>query len=250
MTRTTPYTALAPFYDRIMSHVNYDLWLGLIRRITARYFPRRTPSVLELGAGTGTLARKLHAGGYPYTGSDLSAAMCAEARRKGVSLVCADARCLPLRRRFSLIIFLYDGINYLSAPGAYRALFLETHRLLDDNGFFLFDITTENNSQTNFFDVLDTDDFPEATCLRHSYFDGALKTQHHDFTIRMKAGNGAAPEQICERHVQRIFSVEEILRAVPRERFAVAGTWHNFTFEPCTGRSERIHLFLRKKGGS
>ena len=53
------YDRLAPLYDRIMEHVNYDEWMSLIQRIIKKYCPVSRPSVLELGAGTGRLTRLL-----------------------------------------------------------------------------------------------------------------------------------------------------------------------------------------------
>ncbi len=106
------YNALAPLYDKIMAHVNYDLWCQLIQDIADRYFNCK-PVIMELGGGTGVLATLLLKSGYTYYGSDYSFAMCKESLKKNIPFFCANALSLPIKGTFGLVIFLYDGINYL-----------------------------------------------------------------------------------------------------------------------------------------
>ncbi len=242
------YSALAPLYDRIMSHVNYTLWLDLIKKITERYFPGGAPAILELGGGTGTLGAMLLKQGYSCCSSDVSFAMCRQARRKGIPVFCADARHIPVRKVFSLIIFLYDGINYLQSLDEYRSLFGEVYTHLVPEGYFLFDITTEANSEQNFVDMMDAEDFGESSYLRHSYYDRKTKIQYNDFTIYAKsAAPGALYEKYGELHDQKIFTVDEILSVLPHDRFSVTGIWDNFSTKKYSARSERIHFLVQKR---
>ena len=250
MNSKAPYTALAPLYDKIMNHVKYDLWFRLIQNIESRLFPHKKPEILELGGGTGALAKMLIENGYSYLGSDYSHSMCREAHKKGLSFFCADARCLPVKKKFSLVIFLYDGINYFETLDDYTCLFNETHYHIDCNGYFLFDITTETNSINNFFDMIDGEDFGDSSYFRHSYFNNERKIQHNDFTIytnySKSSKNNSLYEKKSECHFQRIFSVDEILHAVPKNLFTVCGIWDNFSFDKYNKRSERIHFLLKK----
>lgn len=231
-----------------MNHVKYDLWFKLIQNIVSRYFPNNKPEILELGGGTGVLAKMLCKKGYPYLGSDYSTSMCREAHKKGLPFFCADARSLPVKKKFSLIIFLYDGINYFETLDDYKCLFNETYYHIDSNGYFLFDITTETNSINNFFDMIDAEDFGESSYIRHCYFNNERKIQHNDFTIYTKSPiNNSLYEKNSEYHSQRIFSVEEILRVVPKNLFTIPGIWDNFSFDKYNNRSERIHFLLKKK---
>ena len=251
MSHNTLYTVLAPFYDKIMNHVNYDLWFTLIQKIVSQHFPYKKPSILELGGGTGVLAKMLQNEGYPYFGSDYSFSMCKEAYKKGVPFFCADARHLPIKKTFPFAIFLYDGINYLTTLNDYKKLFNEMHKILDAGGFFLFDITTEINSITNFLDIIDSEDFGESSYIRHSYFEKDKKIQHNDFTIYIKSYiNNSLFKKSSEYHTQKIFSVEEILSVIPKTHFTITGVWDNFSFDNYNSRSERIHFLLKKKNGS
>ena len=177
------YEALAPIYDRLMSHVEYDQWADLIGKVIGKYLPVQDPAILEVGAGTGILGEMLTSLGFCYTGSDLSLPMCKEARRRNLPVFCADARSIPIKKQFHLAIFLYDGINYLQTIQDYKILFSEVHKCLTPNGLFLFDITTETNSLRHFIDYLDFEEFGGDSLVRHSYYIKNKALQYNDFTI-------------------------------------------------------------------
>jgi len=241
------YSALAPLYDRLMAHVKYELWLALIKKIHARYFPGNKPSILEIGGGTGTLGSLLLKNGYECLCSDISPGMCYEAAKKGLPVFCADAKSLPVKRNFTLVIFLYDGINYLRSLHEYTHLFHEIYSVLDKNGCFLFDITTETNSKNNFLDFFETEDFGDSSYIRHSYYNKKQKSQHNDFTVYLQhEKHPSCYTKHYENHIQNIFSVNEILQALPDNYFKVLGVWDNYSFNKYTHRSERIHFLLQK----
>jgi SAM-dependent methyltransferase len=56
-------------------------------------------------------------------------------------------------------------------------------------------------------------------------------------------------EKHIESHRQKIFSVEEIERVIPKKRFETLGIWDGYTFRKYSARSERIHFLLRRVGG-
>ena len=246
------YEALATLYDRMMCFVEYDEWAALIRRITKRYGASREPEILELGAGTGVVGSILRGLGYRYTGSDLSVMMCREANgKRGLPVCAADARYLPFKKQFGLALFLYDGINYLLTLDDYRRLFASVFDALLPGGLFLFDITTRGNSVRHFSNYLDFEDYGDLSYVRHSYFDYVKSIQHNDFTIyRRSAGDPRYYEKFTEEHAQKVFSVSDIKRAIPKERFSVLGVWDGYTFQKYSGKSDRVHFLLEKNGGA
>jgi SAM-dependent methyltransferase len=253
MTRT--YTALAPFYDRLMAHVEYDRWAAYVKGILSAYVEAKAPLLLEIGGGTGLLGKKLATGGIRYTGSDFSPSMCREARQKGMRFFAADARALPLKksRCFDMVIFLYDGINYLHTMAEYRAAFGEVHSCLRPGGIFLFDITTLTNSVRNFSAFFDADDYGDHFYIRRSHFHAGESLQFNDFTVFRRVDgpypgeNGDHFYRKCiERHVQKVYPVKTIRDAVPRGLFDIIGIWDDFTRRRYSSRSERVHFLLRK----
>ncbi|HUI91236.1 MAG TPA: class I SAM-dependent methyltransferase [Chitinivibrionales bacterium] len=267
------YRALAPLYDRLMAHVGYHRWHSLIEEIIHRYCAAARPSIFEIGAGTGMLGERLCAAGFHYIASDLSHPMCVQARRRLKNVVCADGRLLPLRGRagFDLVLFLYDGINYLLDKAEYERLFSEVYAHLYRDGLFLFDVTTVYNSTANFNEYVDADDFGEHFYFRHSYYQPFKNMQYNDFTIFSRNnGSGAAPRddgagalalsldnsddclytKSMEHHEQKVFPVNVIKGFVPPRLFDILGMWDDFSFKKHTACSERVHFLLRKKDGA
>ena len=241
------YDALAPVYDKVMNHVEYNAWAALITRIISRYSSVKHPAIFELGGGTGTLGNLLIHEGHFYQGSDYSFSMCREAQKKGLPFFCADCRSIPVSKKFDLIIFLYDGINYLQTMQDYENLFLGVHHSLAPNGLFLFDITTETNSLRYFIDYLDFDDFGDYSLIRHSHYDENETLQYNDFTI-FKRENSCSQvyRKFTEQHVQKILPAKLIEEHIPKSLFRILGIWDDFSFRRYSSRSERIHFLLRK----
>ncbi|MCL2218629.1 MAG: methyltransferase domain-containing protein [Chitinispirillia bacterium] len=256
------YDALAPMYDRLMFHVEYDEWIALIRRIASKFGVSPKPDILELGAGTGIIGSILQGMGYGYAASDISLPMCREARvKRGLPVCAADARYLPFKKQFGMALFLYDGINYLMTLDEYRRLFNAVHDVLLPGGLFLFDITTRANSLQHFAHYMDFEDYGDFSFVRNSWFDYGRSIQHNDFTIfrqvtdaPLKDAPGAAAaaaearyyEKFVEEHSQKVFSVSEIERVIPKKRFKVLGIWDGYTFRKYTSKSIRIHFLLEK----
>jgi len=243
------YEALAPIYDRLMGHVEYDEWIELIAKVLSRYGGQDNPKILEIGAGTGVVGSLLKGLGYDYTASDLSFAMCREARRLRKLPVCAaDVRRLPFRRCFDAALFLYDGINYMMTLDEYRKLFASVYEVLLPGGLFLFDITTQENSLRHFVYYMDFQDYGDISYARHSHYDEIRSIQHNDFTIYRRSGDHpSCYEKFVERHVQKIFSVSEIERVIPDKRFEVLGIWDGLMFKKYSGKSIRISFLLRRR---
>ena len=243
------YDALAPLYDRIMSHVEYDEWVRLIERVIDRFLRTPAPSIFEIGGGTGILGQKLTDAGYSYTGSDRSNAMCSIARQRCVPFICADGQNIPVKKRFDLALFLYDGINYLLTLDDYTALMYEVGRSLADGGFFLFDITTEANSLRHFRSSLEFEDWGDYAYVRRSYYRKEQMEQHNDFTIfRQVTASPALFQKIHENHTQIVFGASSIEKMIPSSLFSIEGIWDGFSFKKFHSHSERIHFLLKKRG--
>lgn len=244
------YDALAPIYDRLMSHVEYDAWVRLIERVVDRFLETPSPSIFELGGGTGLLGSKLRKKGWRYFGSDRSFSMCKIAtENRRAPFLCTDALALPLKKTFDLFLFLYDGINYLESPEEYSRLFAGVHRCLTPGGLFLFDITTEANSLNHFTSYLEFDDWGDFSYVRRSYYNKLLQEQHNDFTIYRKiTENSPYYERLIERHCQKVFGAGTIARAVQTPLYTIEGIWDGFSFRNHRPHSERVHFLLKKRG--
>jgi len=242
------YSAIASFYDRMMAHVRYDDWLFLIRNVISKYSSTPSPDIFEIGGGTGKLGSQLIQSGYSYIGSDLSFDMCQRANLRSGPTICADGRNLPLKKKFDLILFLYDGINYLSSESDYTQLFSSVSNCLKPGGLFLFDITTEFNSKNFFIDSHEYEDLGDVFYTRHSFYESDTKTQNNFFTVftEIKDSSGLFKKQ-TEHHKQQVFKPETITQWIPEHIFSILGIWNNYSFKKYSARSERIHFLVQKK---
>jgi len=241
-----PYRNLALVYDNMMSYVPYQNWVGLIDQVKSDQFGGKDISIFELGGGTGTLGAILEYVGYSYVGSDITPSMCSAAWDKGLDYFCADCRNLPVATTFDLVIFLFDGINYLKTLEEYTQTFREVATILESGGCFLFDITTIYNSRMNFDDYMEADSYETGAYIRHSFFDPETRVQRNLFDIFVKDSDSEKYSRLEEEHVQQLFSVEEIQSAVPLELFTIEGVWNEFSPEPVKSTAERIHFLLKR----
>src|SRR4051794_38940064 len=110
----TSYRTIAPFYDWIMAHVDYDGWGRYLGRLWRKY-GKDPKNILELGAGTCPFARR---DVFPASSNvfytDLSPFMLAQAHDTNAhARVAANAMALPFKSRFDLCLMVYDALNYL-----------------------------------------------------------------------------------------------------------------------------------------
>jgi ubiquinone/menaquinone biosynthesis C-methylase UbiE len=230
-----------------MSHVEYDIWLSYIQKILKKYNSNHSSRILEIGGGTGILGKTLKDAGYNYYGSDLSFQMASEANKKGCSFFCADCKALPLKSTFDLVIFLYDGINYLLSLEEYKRLFNQISSVLSKDGLFLFDITTQTNSIRYFTDYFDHCDYDDYSYIRHSFYNPENNFQINDFTIFKKVKSKSQIfQRFSEHHVQKVFPAKSIEQVIPRDLFNIIGIWDEYSYKKYSSRSERIHFLLQR----
>ena len=251
MDRADPYSLLAEGYDAVMAHVDYADWARYVRGLLARrHLAAR--DVLELGCGTGALARALQPmgpppGGFRYRATDASEAMLAEARRAteaaGLPIVYerVDFRAVPPEPEADAVVLLYDGLNYLLHTEEVAALLAGAFGALRPGGVFVVDQSTPANSLHNadgFDDEGETDAF---TYVRSSRYDAGPRL--HTTTFRLRTPDGREAE---ETHLQRAYAMEELEALVAASPFARVAAYEDFTLQPASGVSERIHWVLRR----
>lgn len=143
---STPFATIAPYYDRLMSFVNYAGWIAYIEKIIEL---NRAPQdvILDLACGTGTCLQLWAERGHRVIGLDRSRAMLDVCRPRlapypDVLLMNADMRQFALARPVGVITCLYDSLNYLLTEADLLACFRSVRAALRDDGVFIFDMNT------------------------------------------------------------------------------------------------------------
>jgi SAM-dependent methyltransferase len=141
----TTYKALAPIYDQLTAENNYEMWLGDVLLPELERHGLRQGAALDVGCGTGRAFEPLLDRGWKVRGSDLSAEMLDQARRKfgdAVQLDQADLRDLPAFGEFDLVLALNDVVNYLLEDGDLVKAFAGIRANLAPGGLLVFDANT------------------------------------------------------------------------------------------------------------
>jgi len=242
--RVPPYTKLAPIYDYVMRHVDYERWADYVTLIF-KIVQVDVKTILDIACGTGTLIRKLRERGYKAMGFDLSHEMIAVAKKKNqdVPLWRGDMRCFTSKRRFDAVVCLFDSINYLMELKELGEVLRAVEEVLHKGGIFLFDISTERNSLKNFNNYYEKDRKEGFSYVRRSYYDSRESIQYNDFTISFQKEGWRKYREV---HRQRVYSLREVEEEVNRSGLELKYVFEGFTFRGATENSYRAHFILQK----
>ncbi|MBD3165952.1 methyltransferase domain-containing protein [bacterium] len=238
-----PYTVMAPHYDFIMNHVDYVNWASHAIRLADEH-NRSGHALTDLACGTGKFAFELARRGYKVTGADGSAEMIQVAKNHAASLhldVEFFVRSLtetPPSNEQDIILCLYDSTNYLLEQEDLLTFFSKVRTALKQNGIFVFDISTERNSLDHFDDYSDTEPFQTGVYRRHAWYDAEERLQHNEFEFFLHDDTNV----YHEHHIQRIWSIEQIVSCLEVTGWQLLGTYADYTMQPGSESNDRVHF--------
>ncbi len=242
-----PYSKLALIYDDLMSHVDYKTWAHYIHQIITKWRPQ-CHSLLDISAGTGSLLLNMKLRKAVLVGLDYSLAMISLAQKKkksgqaNISFFQGDMTSFHMKRKFDVIVCLYDTINYLTKIEAWRQLFVHVYEALNVKGLFVFDICTEKNSLKYFSNYSEHYEGRTYEYIRHSSYERRKRIHNNDFIISFDH----KPINFVEKHRQKIFFVKEVLQFIESTNFHLLGYFDGFTFNVGSEDSLRVHFVLQK----
>ncbi len=243
-TTQAPYQGLAPVYDYVMRHVDYDEWVAYVQSLFERWDYSAT-RIVDLACGTGNISFELHRLNYEVTGIDLSGDMLRVAEAKGgntgIEFVQRDLCQLAGLGPFDAAVCMYDSFNYLLETEDIDEALMSVETIVRPEGLFIFDICTEHNSLRYFRDMRDSEEGPGFAYERHSTYDAETRLQRNHFVIHFDTQD----EVLEETHIQRIHPVSTVIERVEASSFELLDLCDGFTFKRGTEDSDRIHFVLR-----
>lgn len=240
-----PYKALAPIYNQVMKHVNYQHWAKYTASIIRKNCPANV-RILDVGCGTGELIFHLTSMGFKVDGCDPSREMLKIARKRNPRSNLQTDRLPELKTipdgEYQVITCLYDTINYLPTLPIFSDSVIRIYNLLPKDGLFIFDVVSEKMCQLYFHGVDEQEVIDQSFAYtRRSFFNKANSQQVNEFSIYTPWGI------FEEKHVQKIYSFQEIEQTILNDsKFNIVNVYEDFTFFPAEKGSNRAHFVLKK----
>ena len=239
---------IAPYYDRLMRDVPYEMWAGYYRLLLAQ-LGASPHTLLDVCCGTGTLAELLTGEGFTVTGFDVSAPMVAEAVRKSrekgleIDYHVSNAADLDLGSRFEGAYSFFDSLNYITDPEELRMAVRRVGEHVEPSGSFIFDVNTAYAFEKRMFDQRDMRKSSKLQYVWRGDYDPATRL----IEVRMDFWFAGAP--FSEVHVQRAYTNDELHGFLDEAGFDVERVFESYTLDPPRKSSDRLHyVAVRRRG--
>ncbi len=233
-----PYSRFAGIYDELMDQQEfyesyYHFAIGLIENAK--------PLVLDLGCGTGNLARLFKDNGYDVEGLDLSAGMLRVARERGLKVYKQSMAGFSLAKRYGLILSTFDSLNYLKTEQELRRCFQSVHSHLAQGGLFVFDLNSGYKinhvaklfGKTAHYKVGNT-----AITWTNSHAKGRWIAELRIFS---------KGREYYEKHVERSFRLATVKRLLKQSGFGILHAVSDFDFNQIQRDSLKWFFVCRRQ---
>ena len=244
------YRDFARVYDEFMDQTPYDEWLLNILNIFKEYKIDKDAQVLDLGCGTGKMARKLAREGYQVTAVDNSMDMleiAASEEDDHILYVLQDMVSLELPQQVDAAVSICDCMNYILEEEDLKEAFRRVREFLKEDGVFVFDM----NSHYKYKEILACNTFAEdredASFIWDNFYDEEEMINEYDLTVFVQE-EGDLFRRYCETHYQRAYSLETVRALIEKAGMEVLAIYDAFTYNKPKPDSERVYFVAREHG--
>lgn len=246
---SSSFTTIAPYYDTLMSFVNYPAWVGYIERILAMY---ECPAsiIFDIACGTGVCLELWCDRGYTIVGLDRSYTMLEVCERRlhekyaaHSLLINGDMRAFSINRTFPVITCLYDSLNYLLKEDDLARCLSNVYRALDEQGLFIFDMNTIHCLRDEWGDNTFYRQDRNINSVWTNRFDPRTNISSLELILKVKENGNYAT--VREYHQERGYSLSTISRLLSEQGFTF-NLFRHLTFNPAWEQDLRIMGVARK----
>lgn len=240
------YNRFAKVYDIFMNDIPYGEWAEyVINRLKSCGINPLKSKLLELGCGTGNMAKFFCMEGMHVTGIDLSEQMVKVANNKLIPNFMAythDMR-VPFGKKeeYDVVVSLCDSMNYLADKTDMQLTFKAANRELKKDGIFLFDLKTDDFFRNELGDGIFADNRKNLSYIWENHYDEKKHINIYDITFFvkfLKFGKRGLYYSFKEHHVQRAYRTEYIINLAKQNGFELLEKEE---------KNERIYYILKKK---
>ena len=134
------YQELAEIYNIMyQSFIDYDEEFAYYNEFLKKYNARQ---ILEIGCGSGNMAKRILANNYNYVGLDISLPMLSIAKKQlpFAVFIQADMRNFSVENKFDAALIIGRSLSYILSMEDLMQTFNCVHKSLNPNGTFFFDV--------------------------------------------------------------------------------------------------------------
>jgi len=241
-----PYSEIYPYYDILMSFIDYKTWIHYIEKLLFRD-NIRDKEIFDLACGTGECLRIWAEKGFLVKGLDASPGMLNVAREKlkdqaGLSL--GDMRNFRLAENVPIITCLYDSLNYLLTEDELSSCFRSVYGALKPAGIFVFDMNTIFCLESQWDNQTIVRENSHVYSIWRNTWDESKSISTLRVTLFVKQSEGYAKNE--EVHQERGYAVEAIRGLLEKAGFAGIEMFQHMTFLPVMETTSRIMVKARR----
>ena len=227
-----------------MEDISYEKWAAYL----CSFFEKGKKSrIFEIGCGTGSLSIALKKMGHDVIASDISHDMLEiasqKARKAGLKIpfIYQDARCIEINKKADVVIAACDVLNYIGKDNLLNLL-LNIRTILEDDGRFIFDISSEHKLLNTIGDNTFFEDDEDCTYIWNN--------EHRDDKIIMdlilfiKEGSKYIKHE--EQHVQYIYRQRELIKKLEENGFSVQ-SYAFLSEKEANENTQRIQFVCKKR---
>lgn len=242
------FTKIPPYYDTLMTEINYKRWVAYILDIFDR-FNISPKKILDLACGTGTCCLLFAKSGFDVMGVDSSKGMLDVAKSKtkrfNIKFSCQDMANFSLSQKVDVVTCLFDSPNYLLEEEELSNAYKCAYDVLNDGGFFIFDMNTEYGLSTCWGNKVYVKENKNVLSIWRNSFDTKSHIARLDLTLFIKK-NGYY-ERLDETHFEKAYQNSKIEDLLYSTHFKEIHVYRHLSFEKPSYYTPRIMAAAKKQ---
>ncbi|MFA5856473.1 MAG: class I SAM-dependent methyltransferase [Candidatus Pacearchaeota archaeon] len=230
-----PYKKLAHYYDSDWGNFSYK-YLDFLDLVFSK-FKINPSSIWDISCGSGNVVSVLSKKGFNIIGSDISEEMIRVSKNKSpdINFFVMDMRELESNKKFDLILSGFDSINYILELGEVNEIFLKVKNLLNEDGIFIFDVTTPYNYKLSYVGEYNRK-VNEKIIKQNESYDPITKIAKVEYNL----------DGFKEIHKQRAYTYQEIKDILNKNLFSILGVYEDFDLSIVNDYSNRLFFICKK----
>ncbi len=244
-----PYSGFASVYDLFMDNVPYEEWADYVQGLLKKHRIDQG-LVLELGCGTGSMARCLASRGYDMIGIDNSEEMLQIAREKNreesILYLCQDMRGFELYGTVAAVVSVCDSMNYILSEEELLQIFRLVNNYLDPGGIFIFDYDTRYAYEELIGDQTIAENREEGSFIWENTYYEEEQLNEVNLTLFIPEEDQRY-RKYEETHYRKAFSLDRIAELIEEAGMELVAVYDMLTEKKPKKNCERVYFIAREK---